>query len=141
MASLYVSVVSPDKVVFEGDASALVAPAWDGQVGVLPGHAPMLALIGSGVLTVDRPGGGSDSFHVAGGVLKVERDTVTLLTEYAGDEPPFLNPLSAGAERSVYSDYTRTGASDLRRVDRRLRRYRKDRDGLSRTVHNGSNQN
>ena len=87
MAVLNVRVVSPDKIVFEGEAASLVAPAWDGQVGILPGHAPMLTLIGSGVLAVDRPGGGSDSFHVAGGVLKVERNNVTLLTEYAGDEP------------------------------------------------------
>ena len=95
MASLNVRVVSPDKIVFEGEASAVVAPAWDGQVGILPGHAPMLALIGSGALSVDRPGGGSDTFHVAGGVLKVERDMVTLLTEYAGDEPPAEVPASS----------------------------------------------
>ena len=87
MASLKVRVVSPEQIVFDGEASALVAPAWDGKVGILPGHAPMLALIGVGELSVDRPGGGSDTFHVAGGVLKVERNTVTLLTEYAGDEP------------------------------------------------------
>jgi hypothetical protein len=48
----------------------------------------MLALVGSGVLSVERPGGGSDAFHVAGGVLKVERNQVTVLTEYAGDTPP-----------------------------------------------------
>lgn len=86
--ALNVRVVSPDRIVFEGEAASVVAPAWDGQVGILPGHAPMLALIGSGELTVDRPGGGSDRFFVAGGVLKVERNTVTLLSEYAGDEPP-----------------------------------------------------
>ena len=85
---LNVRVVSPDKVVFEGEASAVVAPAWDGQVGILPSHAPMLALVGQGVLNIDRVGGGSDAFHVAGGVLKVEGDQVTLLTEYAGDAPP-----------------------------------------------------
>lgn len=95
MSSLNVRVVSPDKIVFEGEASALVAPAWDGQVGILPGHAPMLALLGSGRLDVERPGGGSDSFHIAGGVLKVDRNTVTLLTEYAGDEPPAEVPASA----------------------------------------------
>ena len=50
--------------------------------------APMLTLLGSGVLNIERPGGGSDAFHVAGGVLKVERDQVTLLTEYAGSAPP-----------------------------------------------------
>ena len=87
MASLKVRVVSPEQIVFDGEASAMVVPAWDGRVGILPGHAPMLALIGVGELSVDRPGGGSDTYHVAGGVLKVERNTVTLLTEYAGDEP------------------------------------------------------
>ena len=92
---LQVRVVSPDRIVFEGEASGLVAPAWDGQVGILPGHAPMLALIGSGELAVDRPGGGSDTFHVAGGVLKVDKDQVTLLTEYAGSEPPAEVPAEA----------------------------------------------
>jgi len=86
--SLTVRVVSPRRVVFEGDAAALVAPAWDGRVGVLPGHAPLLALLGAGPLEVDYPGGGSDTYHVAGGVMKVERDLVTVLTEYADDKPP-----------------------------------------------------
>lgn len=85
---LQVRVVSPDRIVFEGEAAAVVAPAWDGQVGILPSHAPMLALVGSGEMSIDLPGGGSEAFHVAGGVLKVERDQVTLLTEYAGTEPP-----------------------------------------------------
>jgi F-type H+-transporting ATPase subunit epsilon len=93
--ALQVRVVSPDRVVFEGEASAIVAPAWDGQVGILPNHAPMLALVGAGELHVERVGGGSDAFHVAGGVLKVERNQVTLLTEYAGDEPPEEVPASA----------------------------------------------
>jgi F-type H+-transporting ATPase subunit epsilon len=86
-ASLQVQVVSPSRVVFEGPASALVAPSWDGQIGELPGHAPMLALLGQGPLNLERPGGGSDTFHVAGGVLKVESNVVTLLTEYAGEDP------------------------------------------------------
>ena len=93
--SLTVRVVSPVKIVFEGEAASLVAPAWDGHVGVLPGHAPMLSLLGAGEVNIDRVGGGSDTFHVAGGVLKVERDVVTLLTEYAGDEPPTEVPASA----------------------------------------------
>ncbi|MEX2048689.1 MAG: F0F1 ATP synthase subunit epsilon [Gemmatimonadota bacterium] len=93
--TLRVRVVSPDRIVFDGEAASVVAPAWDGQVGILPRHAPMLALVGAGVLTVDRPGGGSDSFHVAGGVLKVERNQVTVLTEYAGSEPPAQIPADA----------------------------------------------
>lgn len=85
--ALQVQVVSPSRIVFEGSASALMVPGWDGQLGVLPGHAPLLALLGSGPLTVELLEGGSDVFYVLGGVMKVERDVVTLLTEYAGTEP------------------------------------------------------
>lgn len=81
-------VVSPERVVYRGEASVLVAPAWDGQVGILPGHAPMITLLGMGRLSVDRAGGGAEEYYVAGGVLKVEADRVTVLTEYAGREPP-----------------------------------------------------
>ena len=72
-----------------------MAPAWDGMVGILPGHAPFLALLGAGELAVELPGGGSEPFQVAGGVLKVLRDQVTILTEYAGDEPPAEIPPEA----------------------------------------------
>jgi len=85
--SIHVMVVSPEKVVYEGDASALVVPAWDGQVGILPGHAPMLTLLGAGELSVDVPGGATRRYQVAGGILKVEAAGVIVLTEYAGDEP------------------------------------------------------
>lgn len=88
MASLHVRVLSPERVIRAGEASSLVAPAWDGQVGILPGHAPMIVLIGTGTLAVDLPGGGSESYNVAGGVLKVEANRVTVLTEGAGREAP-----------------------------------------------------
>lgn len=88
MAALDVRVVSPEKVVFEGEAAGVVAPAWDGQVGILPGHAPLVALLGAGALDLDLPGGGSHRFHLAGGVIKVENDRVTVLTEFASVEPP-----------------------------------------------------
>ena len=54
---LHVRVVSPDRVVHEGEASALVVPAWDGKLGVLPGHAPFLGLLGAYDFYVrkDRP--------------------------------------------------------------------------------------
>lgn len=85
MATLQVRVVSPARVFYEGEASSVVAPAWDGQVGILPRHAPMIALLGAGPLSIDQPGGGSLEIHIAGGVLQVEDDLLTILTEYAGD--------------------------------------------------------
>lgn len=95
MAALHVRIVAPDRIVYEGESSSMVAPAWDGKVGILPGHAPMIALIGVGALDVDHVGGGSDRFHVAGGVIKVLDDQVTVLTEYAGEAPPEVIPAGA----------------------------------------------
>ena len=81
-----VRVVSPEKVVFEGQARSLVAPAWDGQVGVLPGHAPYLTLLGAGELQVQSESGGEARFHVSGGVLKVEANSVTVLASEVGHQ-------------------------------------------------------
>lgn len=93
--TLTVRVVSPEEEVFSGESSSVVAPAWDGQVGILPGHAPFIALLGHGELVLDRPGGGSVRYYVAGGVLKVEGGRLTILTEYAGEDPPAELPPEA----------------------------------------------
>lgn len=93
--ALDVRVVSPDRTVFSGEAASVVAPAWDGRVGILKSHAPLITLLGSGPLVIDKVGGGSLSVHVAGGIMKVEDDRVTVLTEYAGTEPPESVPSDA----------------------------------------------
>ena len=96
MSELQVRVVSPDSVLFDGLAASVVAPGWDGKIGILPRHAPMIALLGTGELSIDRPGGGSESFFVAGGVLKVEGDQLMILAEYGGTSAP--EELPAGAD-------------------------------------------
>ena len=92
MGTLYVRVVSPARVVYEGDAASVVAPAWDGKVGILPRHAPMITLLGAGELSIDLPGGGSREMYVAGGVLQVVDDQITVLSEYAGERAPETLP-------------------------------------------------
>jgi F-type H+-transporting ATPase subunit epsilon len=86
--SLRVRVVSPSATVYDGEARSVVAPAWDGKVGILPRHAPMITLLGAGVLSIDLVGGGSREVFVAGGALQVLDDEVTVLSEYAGDVAP-----------------------------------------------------
>jgi F-type H+-transporting ATPase subunit epsilon len=86
--TLNVRVVSPEKIVYRGEAAGLVVPAWDGMLGILHNHAPMIVLLGLGKLTVERVGGGAEEYHIAGGVLKVEKNDVVILTEYAGREAP-----------------------------------------------------
>ena len=104
MSTLRVRVVSPEKVVFQGEAGGLVAPAWDGMVGILPNHAPMIVLLGQGKLTIEKVGGGAEEFHVAGGVLKIEKNEVVILTEYAGKEPAVGFPADKIFKPEDYAD-------------------------------------
>ena len=77
---LQVAVISPERTVYAGEADAVVAPAWDGEVGILRGHAPLVVLLGEGDLRVRR-GDREERFFVAGGFLQVTDDTVTVLSE------------------------------------------------------------
>jgi F-type H+-transporting ATPase subunit epsilon len=78
---LNVSVISPEAVLYQGTTESVVAPAYDGEVGILTGHAPMMALLGKGVL---RLGGQSGpKFNVDGGFLQVIDNTVRVVTEKA----------------------------------------------------------
>jgi F-type H+-transporting ATPase subunit epsilon len=79
---LQVSVISPERTLFDGEATQVVAPAYDGEVGILTGHAPMMALLGRGVLRVAE-GGGERRFNVEGGFLQVVDNHVRVVTEKA----------------------------------------------------------
>lgn len=79
---LTVSVISPEAVLFEGTTESVVAPAFDGQVGILTGHAPMVTLLGKGELRLGAEGSGK-RFSVEGGFLQVDDDTVRVVTEHA----------------------------------------------------------
>ncbi len=83
--ALQVSVISPEKVIFEGSAESLVAPAWNGELGILSGHAPLMALLGDGTLRISAAGA-TQQFHLAGGFLQVVDNVVTVLTERAEAE-------------------------------------------------------
>ena len=75
-----VTVISPEAAMFDGEADAVTAPAFDGQVGILPKHAPFMTLLGEGSLKV-RHGGTTKSFRVKGGFLQVVADRVRVVAE------------------------------------------------------------
>jgi F-type H+-transporting ATPase subunit epsilon len=77
---LHVSVISPEASLYEGDATSVVAPAFDGEVGILTGHAPMMTLLGKGELRIE----GTDArrFLVDGGFLQVVNNEVRVVTEH-----------------------------------------------------------
>ena len=77
---LHVTVISPEASLFEGDADSVVAPAYDGEVGILTGHAPLMTLLGKGELRVGS-GASARRFTVEGGFLQVIRNQVRVVTE------------------------------------------------------------
>ncbi|HEX8673121.1 MAG TPA: ATP synthase F1 subunit epsilon [Longimicrobium sp.] len=80
--AMRVSVLSPEQTVYEGDATSVVAPAWNGQLGILRGHAPLMALLGEGVLRIEN-GRETLQFRVSGGFLQVVDNVITVLSERA----------------------------------------------------------
>jgi F-type H+-transporting ATPase subunit epsilon len=75
-------IVSQDRMVFEGDADIVVLPGSDGEMGILPHHAPLLTTLKMGIIKVRR-GGNEEIFTVAGGIAEVQPDLVTVLADAA----------------------------------------------------------
>ena len=75
-------IVSQDRVVFQGEADIVVLPGMDGQMGILPKHAPVLTALNYGIITV-RLKGNEEHFTVAGGVAEVLPDKITVLADAA----------------------------------------------------------
>ena len=84
---MHVTVISPDAAMFDGQADSVVAPAFDGKVGILPRHAPFMTLLGEGTLVV-RQGTSDTRFTVRGGFLQVVDDKVRIVTEHVSKENP-----------------------------------------------------
>ena len=79
---LKVSVISPEQMLFEGEVDSVTAPAFDGEVGILTSHAPMMTLLGKGTLRLGS-NGSKGTFHVEGGFLQVVDNHVRVVTEEA----------------------------------------------------------
>ena len=80
--TMRVVVVCPERALYDGEAASVVAPAYDGQVGILPRHAPFLCLLGRGALAV-RAADGEHRFVVGGGFVQVARNVVRVVAETA----------------------------------------------------------
>ena len=76
-------VIAPEQMVYEGRAVSLVAPGREGYFGVLAHHAPMVAELATGVLTVEEERGARRRFAITGGFLEVEHDQVHVLADAA----------------------------------------------------------
>jgi F-type H+-transporting ATPase subunit epsilon len=79
---LQLDIVTPEKLAFSDEVDAVVLPGSEGELGVLPHHAPLVSTLGLGELRI-RKGGTEESFAIAGGFLQVLPDRVVVLAETA----------------------------------------------------------
>ena len=82
MSSLKLDIVTAERVVYSEDVDAVTAPGVEGQLGILPHHAPLMTTLQAGELVVRR-GGVEDSLAISGGFLEVRPDRVIVLADSA----------------------------------------------------------
>ncbi|WP_432520910.1 F0F1 ATP synthase subunit epsilon [Kineococcus sp. SYSU DK006] len=79
--ALQVELVAADRSVWSGDASRVRARTVEGDIGILSGHEPILAVLVPGEVVIDGVGGDGITAHVGGGFFSVDHDKVTIVAE------------------------------------------------------------
>lgn len=74
-----VAVVSPEEVLFEGDATQVITRTTEGDVAFLAGHTPFVGVLAEGDTRVFLPGGEVRTFHIADGFVEISNDVVSIL--------------------------------------------------------------
>jgi F-type H+-transporting ATPase subunit epsilon len=79
---LHLEIVTPERLAYEDDVDSVQLPGSEGELGILPHHAPLLATLGAGELRI-RKGGQEETFAVFGGFVQVRPDKVIVMAELA----------------------------------------------------------
>ena len=79
---LKLEIVTPERHAYSETVDAVILPGSEGELGVLPHHAPLISTLGVGELRI-RKGGTEESFAIAGGFLQVRPDKVVVMAEMA----------------------------------------------------------
>ena len=80
---LRVELVAADKAVWTGEAKMVIAKTVEGEIGLLPGHEPMLAILASGEVRITLEGGEIIKASAEDGFLSIEKDVVTVVARHA----------------------------------------------------------
>ncbi|GKW50019.1 F0F1 ATP synthase subunit epsilon [Halomonas sp. NCCP-2165] len=133
-------IVSAEAAVFSGQVEQIIAAGVMGDLGVLPGHAPLLTELQPGPVRVIHDGGDEENFYISGGFLEVQPDVVTILgdtavraddLDEAAAEEARQQALKAFNEQSAELDYSRA-ASELAEAVAQLRTIQQLRNKLGR---------
>ncbi len=83
MSTIQVEVVSAEESIFSGPAKFVALPGEAGELGILPGHVPLITRIKPGAVRIEKADGGEEFVFVAGGILEVQPRVVTVLSDTA----------------------------------------------------------
>lgn len=100
-------IVSQDRLVYQGDADIVIIPGVEGEMGILPNHAPLLSTLKYGILKV-RYQGREEVFTVAGGVVEVQPQIVTVLAD-AAENVEEIDVARAEAARKRAEEFLKAG--------------------------------
>ncbi|MCX7693204.1 F0F1 ATP synthase subunit epsilon [Tepidimonas taiwanensis] len=83
MQTIQVEVVSAEESIFSGPAKFVALPGEAGELGILPGHVPLITRIRPGAVRIEKADGDEEFVFVAGGILEVQPKVVTVLADTA----------------------------------------------------------
>jgi F-type H+-transporting ATPase subunit epsilon len=83
MNTIHVDVVSAEESIFSGEARFVALPGEAGELGILPKHTPLITRIKPGSVRIEMADGNEEFVFVAGGILEVQPDRVTVLSDTA----------------------------------------------------------
>ena len=83
MSTIHVDVVSAEESIFSGEAKFVALPGEAGELGILPGHIPLITRINPGAVRIEKADGDEEFVFVAGGILEVQPNRITVLSDTA----------------------------------------------------------
>jgi F-type H+-transporting ATPase subunit epsilon len=112
MNTIHVDVVSAEESIFSGEARFVALPGEAGELGIFPRHTPLITRIKSGSVRIEKADGTEEFIFVAGGVLEVQPNCVTVLSDTAirGKD---LDEEKANAARAAAEEALKNASSEI----------------------------
>jgi F-type H+-transporting ATPase subunit epsilon len=133
MATFHFDLVSPEKLAFSGEVDQVDVPGAEGDFGVLAGHAPVVAVIRPGILTVTS-GGTHQKIIVLGGLAEVSDKGLTVLADVATSIQELDRQAFAGQISEMEAKLAEKEGSELDRALERLDHYKSIEHQLNSTA-------
>ncbi len=112
MKTIHVDVVSAEELIFSGEARFVALPGEAGELGVYPRHTPLITRVKAGSVRIELADGGEEFVFVAGGIIEVQPDSVTVLSDTAirGKD---LDEERANAAKALAEEALRNAKSEV----------------------------